>query len=216
MGQSQQHTRIWKLQRDMTAVVIKSGLHQGMNATPKPVVLASLYMPIEQQIPPKELTDLITHCEVNNKDLIISVDSNAHHNLWGSTTNNKRGEQLVSYLLTTNLTILNKGTEPTFVSSRYQTIIDLTLATIEISDQVKNWHVSDEPTLSDHRRICYELDLIKTQWIPKRNPRKTNRQKYRELLKNKTDAVKPTETHSCNNIEENVTTVTKHITTSYE
>ncbi|CAH2226867.1 jg27747 [Pararge aegeria aegeria] len=93
-----------------------------MSLTPKPLVLASLYMPIEQQIPPKDLTDLITHCEENDKDLTISVDINAH--LWGSTTTNKRGEQLVFYQLTTNLTILNKGTEPTFMSSRYQTFID--------------------------------------------------------------------------------------------
>nr|XP_034839912.1 uncharacterized protein LOC117996008 isoform X2 [Maniola hyperantus] len=62
-----------------------------MGRLPKPVVLASIYMPIEDAIPTKELVELVTHCEDNDMDLIISVDSNAHHNLWGCTANNKRG-----------------------------------------------------------------------------------------------------------------------------
>ncbi|XP_069364724.1 uncharacterized protein [Maniola hyperantus] len=62
-----------------------------MGRPPKPVVLASIYMPIEDGIPTKELVELVTYCEDNDMDLIISVDSNAHHNLWGCTANNKRG-----------------------------------------------------------------------------------------------------------------------------
>ncbi|XP_069361095.1 uncharacterized protein [Maniola hyperantus] len=150
-------------------------------------------------------------------DLIISVDSNAsHHNLWGCTANNKRGESLINFLLTTNLTIINMGTEPTFVTSRYQTIIDLTLASTRAADHVKNWRVSDEPSLSDHRRICYELDLMITQHVPKRNPRKTNILKYKNLLTQQIGVSKPKNINDIDNIEGNVNKLTKYIRTSYE
>ncbi|XP_069355585.1 uncharacterized protein [Maniola hyperantus] len=187
-----------------------------MGRPPRPVVLASIYMPIEDQIPPKELVELVIHCEDNDIDLIISVDSNAHHNLWGCKVNNKRGEQFVNYILTTNLTIINIGTEPTFVTSRYQTIIDITLASTRAADQVKNWRVSDEPSLSDHRRICYELDLMITPHVPRRNPRKTDRLKYKSLLTHQIGVNKPQDIDDIANIEENVNKLTKYIKTSYE
>ncbi|XP_052738361.1 uncharacterized protein LOC128199150 isoform X3 [Bicyclus anynana] len=81
----------WQLQRDITTIRIQSGIGQQTGARTRPLVLASLYLPIEEHIPPKEMTDLIKYCEDENTDLIIGVDSNAHHTLWGCNENNKRG-----------------------------------------------------------------------------------------------------------------------------
>jgi hypothetical protein len=55
-----------------------------------------------------------------------------------------------------NLSILNKGNEPTFVLRNRNKFIDLTLGTDKIGDLVTNWHVSDEISLSDHRYIGFK------------------------------------------------------------
>jgi hypothetical protein len=52
----------------------------------------------------------------------------------------------VEYLVSTNLNILNKGNEPTFVISNRKEVIDLTLGTDKIGDLVTNWHISDKIT----------------------------------------------------------------------
>ena len=54
-------------------------------------------------------------------------------------------------------------------------VIDITLCTGSICDKVKKWRVSDEPSLSDHVQIMYELESHAFSGpIWARNPRKTN------------------------------------------
>lgn len=43
------------------------------------VVLSSAYMPADEAIPTNEVTELVTHCELQSLKLIISADTNAHH-----------------------------------------------------------------------------------------------------------------------------------------
>jgi hypothetical protein len=57
----------------------------------------------------------------------------------------------MDYLVSTNLSILNKGNKPAFVVSNMKEVIDLTLGTDKRGDLVTNWHESDEISLSDHR-----------------------------------------------------------------
>jgi hypothetical protein len=59
----------------------------------------------------------------------------------------------MEYLVSSNLDILNQGNEHTFVIRNRKEVIDLTLGTNRIGNLVSNWHVSDEPSLSDHRYI---------------------------------------------------------------
>ena len=134
--------------RDLTAVRLKT------DGNALDIVLASVYMPGDSEdCPPKEMTDLVRHCEDANLDLVICTDSNAHHPLWGSNKANSRGEVLCTYLFSTNLSIVNRCSEPTWVTARGQTIIDLTLASGSVTNLISNWHVSNEPSCSDHRRI---------------------------------------------------------------
>jgi len=77
--------------------------------------------------------------------LIVECDTSAHHIIWGSMDINPQEELLMEYLVTTNLNILYKGYEHTFViSDRKVVMIDLTLGTDKTGDHVTNCHVSQE------------------------------------------------------------------------
>lgn len=138
------------------------------------LVVASAYMPAEDNPPPHDLCRLVDHSEKSGLQLIVGADSNAHHPLWGMPDMNSRGKTLVEYLFTTNLNVLNIGSEPT--------IVDITLATADISDDVGGWHVSNEASCSDHRWIRFEINAAFSPTVPKRNPRKTDRTRYRAIL----------------------------------
>jgi hypothetical protein len=58
----------------------------------------------------------------------------------------------------------------------------VTLGINNIGNLVSNWHVSDEPSLSDHRYICFEIGKI-THQVTFRDPRKTNWESYKDGLK---------------------------------
>ncbi|CAH2207459.1 jg17856, partial [Pararge aegeria aegeria] len=142
---------------DLTAVRIQNGTKQGTVAAARPLVLASLYLPIEGKISTKEVMDLIEHCE-DDDDTDLGRQQPTPHPM-----------------------------------GKYQTIIDLTLASNNISDQIKNWHVCEELTLSDHRRISFELDLIKLQEIPEKQNNKiqssdTGKHNMQQQTRNKGNA----------------------------
>ncbi|RVE41707.1 hypothetical protein evm_013638 [Chilo suppressalis] len=112
---------------------------------------------------------------------------------------------------------MNIGTEPTFVSSRYQTIIDITLATHAVANLIEGWHVSNEPSFADHRRICFQLQYRQTDPVPYRNPRKTDIARYKELI---TKTLSEMQIHDeildINNIETNGQFYTSALLKSYE
>jgi hypothetical protein len=97
--------------------------------------------------PPRELRDVITYCCGNNLQVIAGCDANAHYIVRGSNGINTRGHSLLEYLVSTNLNILNKDNEPTFVVSKRQEVTDLTLGTDKIRGPVVNWHVCDETSM---------------------------------------------------------------------
>jgi len=57
----------------------------------------------------------------------------------------------MEYMISTNLNILNKVNEPTFVINNRKEVIHLILGTDKIGDLVTNWHESGEISLSDNR-----------------------------------------------------------------
>jgi hypothetical protein len=76
------------------------------------------YLPYDSDEPPlsKKLREVIDCCSRNKLQLIVGCDASAHHIIWGSMDINPRGECLMEYLVSTNLSTLNKGNEPTFVT----------------------------------------------------------------------------------------------------
>jgi hypothetical protein len=87
---------------------------------------------------------------------------------------NPSGENLMEFLVSSNLNILNHGNEPTFVVCNRKEVIDLTLGTNKMVNLVSNWHVSDELSLSDHRYIHFQIGNITVSHATYRDPRRTN------------------------------------------
>jgi hypothetical protein len=85
--------------------------------------------------------------------------------------------------VSSNLNIPNHGNEPTFVVCSSKEVIDMTLGPNKIGNLVSNWHVSDEPSLSDHRYLCFQIGNITTERVTFRNPRRTNWESYKDDLK---------------------------------
>jgi hypothetical protein len=144
------------------------------------LTVASAYLPYDSNEPPptKEMRDIIECRKSRKKQLIVGCDANMHHILWGSTGTNPRGESLMEFLVSSNLNILNCSNEPTFVVRNRKEVIDLTLGTNKTGDLVSNWHVSDEPSLSDHRYICFQIGNITTM-LPLEIPREPNGSRIR-------------------------------------
>uniref|UniRef100_A0A6V7LXU7 Endonuclease/exonuclease/phosphatase domain-containing protein n=1 Tax=Bracon brevicornis TaxID=1563983 RepID=A0A6V7LXU7_9HYME len=168
--------------RDVVAAVIKLKLRGRFRS----VAICSAYLPSDSADPPpcRKLTELVEFCLANNTLLVIGSDANAHHTIWGSSNTNKRGMAVLNFVTANNLEILNMGSRPTFVTSRSQDVIDVTLSEISLASLIVNWRLDEEYSLSDHRRILFELHLEETQVENKqsRNPRATNWDLYSKIL----------------------------------
>ncbi|GJQ79071.1 hypothetical protein Trydic_g5327 [Trypoxylus dichotomus] len=99
-----------------------------------------------------------------------------------STGTNKRGESLINHFVTNGLVTLNRGNKPTFVTVSRAEVIDVTVCRPRFARWVKQWHVSDEPSLSDHRYIRFDIELPQVSKMSYRNPRNCNWDAYRERL----------------------------------
>ncbi|XP_063994328.1 uncharacterized protein LOC135171629 [Diachasmimorpha longicaudata] len=75
-----------------------------------------------------------------------------------------------------DLEILNRGSRPTFVTSRCQCIMDVTICTRRLAGRCRDWRVDREDTLSDHRRIRFSIEGCAQQQQDRlrRNPRATD------------------------------------------
>jgi hypothetical protein len=177
-----QYLEITELQsRDTTAVLIDT-----KTATGKPqTIFASVYQPPQHEFQPptQELRKIVQYASANKLPLIVGCDTNGHHQMWGSKSNNTRGNNLANYILSENLQSVNEGNTPTFVSANGETIIDVTFTTADIANKISNWHVSDEETLSDHRYIRFNLTSETDAPMQYHNPKKTNWNKFRDIMK---------------------------------
>ncbi|XP_053968430.1 uncharacterized protein LOC128869853 [Anastrepha ludens] len=118
------------------------------------VIIASAYLPgDEETAPTRELVALVNYCKENHLRWIIGCDANAHHTIWGSTNINARGECLLEFLLRYNVSIVNRGNEPTFRNAIREEVLDLTICSPNVLSEVSNWHVSGEASMSDHSLI---------------------------------------------------------------
>jgi len=169
--------------RDLTAVLVT---HR-VGGIAKTIVLASAYLPYDSSdLPPStELADLVEYCKEQERPLLVGCDTNAHHICWGNSNTNRRGEALLEYLITTDLDILNTGNSPTFVVSSRQEVIDISLASNDLAQEIINWKVTDEKSLSDHRHIHFSLQSDRPQISAWRNLRATRWNSFRANLRSR-------------------------------
>lgn len=167
------------IQRDIVAITVEVPTPRGTQE----MVVASAYFPGNQEdIPPPETAALERYCRRINKPFLIGCDANAHHTVWSSTNINKRGECLLEYLSSHDVNVCNEGNKPTFINAVRQEVLDLTLCSTTMSEKIKNWHVSDETSLSDHRHIIFDIEANKLQTEKYRVPSRTNWDGFREHL----------------------------------
>jgi hypothetical protein len=131
------------------------------------ICLVSAYLDIEITKPTvgQKIQNAVTQSERSNWDLLIAADSNSHSKLWGSEKQNPRGCQVEDFLATNDLVLKNVGNALTFVSTRYQTIIDITVVNRKHEDHIADWAVNGKESESDHKRIEYTLDFDSTRTI---------------------------------------------------
>lgn len=152
-------------------------------------IVASIYMPYDSTLqPPGPLFEKLDKYRKEERiPMIVGADSNSHHTIWGSTNINKRDEDLVEYLMTSDFLILNKGKAPTFTNAVREEILDVTWITSDLSEMAHSWKVVNEETFSDHKLIKFCLRGHFQPRMPIRNPRKTKWDTYREKLKERLD-----------------------------
>jgi hypothetical protein len=168
--------------KDLVAVLIK----YKQRGAERRLVVCSAYLPCDSEnpSPSKELEELVRYCENENLYLVVGCDSNAHHSAWGSTDCNSGGEALMEFLNSSNLEILNRGSEPIFCSGIRLEVTDITLGTLKLLVSITDWEVSSEPSLSDHRHTVFILrGSVPVRLI--RNPRGTNWSSFKADLQDR-------------------------------
>ena len=121
-------------------------------------MLCSAYLDITKDVWPDLLQELTAHCARKQIKLVLGLDCNAHSPLWGCDDSNPRGESLEERIIQNNLFVHNEGNTPTFSSHLGESIIDITLSSSP--SMVTGWHVSPDPSLSDHRIVEYRVNHI--------------------------------------------------------
>jgi len=157
--------------RDLTVVKIKTLSGGG----PREIILSLAYLPYNDDEPPPlgDLERLVTGCRANGTHLIISCDANLHHTSWGSTNINT-SESLFNYIKANGLDIMNRGNKPTFITSNRQEVVDIMIATVYAGNFIKDWHVTEEVSCSDHRYIRFTVTGTNRSVEVYCNPRRTN------------------------------------------
>ncbi len=148
------------------------------------LLIASVYLPFDSPTPPpsEELRRIVRYGRQHRIPMILGCDANAHHINWGSTDTNPRGAELMEFILANDLEIANRGQSPTFITRVRQQVLDVTLVSSEIVDLIKDWEVSKEASLSDHRHIRFNIRTARDKPRVRRNPKNTDWGLYRRHL----------------------------------
>ena len=136
----------------------------------KVITVASFYHDINLSTLPKGLDEAADAEGL----VVLAGDTNAHSTLWGSPTNNRRGDHWEDYILTNDLYILNDSSNPTFSSHLGNSHLDITLT--KNPDRFSNWKNTQVFNGSDHTLISfitslsspfidkYYQNILKTDW----------------------------------------------------
>ena len=179
------------------------------------LLVASAYLPGERRVNAQSLERVADFGRAHALDVIIAMDANAHHTAWGSTNINSRGEELLDFVVSQNLQILNRGNEPTFVSScGREEVLDITLISPGLSELITDWEVSDDVSLSDHRHIRFRLKSKRLERQFLRNPRSTDWSLFSETLDQTTPYI-PQCLNSIEEIDNAVLKVERYVMNAY-
>ena len=74
--------------------------------------------------------------------LCAGTDANAHRSIWGFSDINPRGDDLLPYCVSADLSFCNVGNKPTFRIKTREEVFDLILVNRCAWDRIIGWHVS--------------------------------------------------------------------------
>ncbi|XP_072140732.1 uncharacterized protein [Dermacentor andersoni] len=100
----------------------------------------------------EHLAHAIDRCRT--PDILVMGDFNAHSVLWGPREGDDRGTRLIEFAAAAGLVVLNDASSPpTYVTKYVDSWIDVTIASPTLVRRGCTWRVSEEETLSEHRRL---------------------------------------------------------------
>ena len=146
------------------------------------VFLISSYWDINHDQIPTKLIETIQYCLDNNIPYICGIDSNAWSTMWGSLEDNPRGETLEEWLIGIGAVILNRGSAPTFRTSRASSTIDISFSSSSVQHLCTDWRIHNEPSLSDHVAIRFNISCQPPPGKWERNFRKVDWTLFASLL----------------------------------
>ena len=122
----------------------------GVSINSENVEIYAIYLPEDKNNLIKSDIEKLNRL-LQNKKCIVVGDFNAHHQQWGCTNTNKRGEMDSDLIDETNLMILNDGsrTKMNSINSTGISAIDLSLCSTNLYDKC-SWEVTNETLGSDH------------------------------------------------------------------
>jgi len=100
----------------------------------------------------------------------------------GKYKHQRKGELLYDYLLQSNLFMCNKGNDQTFITRNRRELLDITLISHPLLNQVEAWKEGIEHSFSDHRYIEFTISLDCPPAENITNLRLTNWGYYKNLL----------------------------------
>lgn len=179
------------------------------------ILIASSYFPGDV---PEIPSQLIRNIIERGRKFVMGCDSNAHNEIWGSTNTNDRGECLLDFIIEKEITICNRGREPTysFANGSREEVLDITLCSNSLGDSVRDWKVWNVDSFSDHNYIRFNLKLEADMRPPRRNPKRTDWLAFKREVRQR---LEPQNSHRIANIEEldlRVEKVTSILLSSYE
>lgn len=153
---------LWLSSGDLATVQLMLKPANGMY---RDMTVGSVYMPynVEDLAPQQEAKKLVAYANNKGLELLQGCNANSHQEVWGSTNINHRAESLSGFIMCSKLHILNTGKEPTFLDSRKQKVLDVTLCTDGLTSLVRDWRVSCESSGSDRGQICFALNQIQRE-----------------------------------------------------
>jgi len=90
----------------------------------------------------------------------VGVNSNSRSTVWHDKITNIRGKKLEEFVASHHLHVINEENKrTTFQSTRGKSNIDLTITNNQMLTNVKNWHISEEESASDHNIIKFSINL---------------------------------------------------------
>ena len=117
---------------------------------------------------------------------------------------------LLDFIMGNELHILNKGTEPSFLDSGRQEVMDITICMKHVMNLVRDWRVFSEPSGSDHRH----LKAIQLKEKLGHNSRQTDWMGYRPDLQSQLCKA-PSRFHTKENLEVASQYISHAISNSY-